>query len=236
MKIQDTDWFDHLKPILTKNIPNLKLWLKEELQKTSAVLPPADCIFKAFELTSLENTKVVILGQDPYPDRRQATGLAFAVRNGMGRPPSLKNIIKELESDLNTEIPPDASDLTGWASQGVLLLNSALTVRQGFPRSHTKEWLGFTKDIISLISDKKKSVVFILWGNHAKSFIPLIDRNKHAILESAHPSPLSCSKFFGCRHFSKANEHLVKFGLEPINWKNIDGLGENTYERFFGIS
>ena len=176
-------------------------------------------IFNALKFTPFEKVKAVILGQDPYHNEGQAMGLSFSVPKSMERPPSLVNMYKELKNELGLEIK-DSGDLTGWAKQGVLLLNTVLTVRAHQANSHKgRGWELFTDSIIKKISDKKDGVVFLLWGGNARSKKPLIDNKKHLILECAHPSPLSAyNGFFGCGHFKKANEYLIKVGKTPIDW------------------
>ncbi|MGH2553124.1 MAG: uracil-DNA glycosylase, partial [Chitinophagaceae bacterium] len=174
----------------------------------------------AFNTTPFDAVKVVILGQDPYHGNGQAHGLCFSVPNGIQPPPSLINIFKELQDDIGI-FPPGHGNLTHWARQGVFLLNASLTVRSGEPMSHSKiGWALFTDQVIKKISSGKKHVVFILWGKFAQEKKILIDETKHCILKSAHPSPLSAhAGFLGCKHFSKTNEYLVKFGIDPIDWK-----------------
>ena len=176
-------------------------------------------IFNCFKLTPFDKVKVVLLGQAPYHNEGQAHGLCFSVREGTEPPPSLVNIFKELHADIGCAIPR-GGDLTKWAKEGVLLLNTALTVRAHRANSHKDcGWTWFTDSVIKLISDRREHVVFILWGGNARSKKPLIDRNKHLILECAHPSPLSAfNGFFGCRHFSKANAYLIEHGEQPIDW------------------
>jgi uracil-DNA glycosylase len=176
-------------------------------------------VFNALKLTPLENTKVVILGQDPYHGPNQAHGLSFSVNYGIKPPPSLVNIYKELHTDVGFSVP-NHGNLTEWAKQGVLLLNATLTVRAGEPASHQKKgWEQFTDAIIKLISDEKEHCVFMLWGSYARSKTVLIDTTKHLVLEAAHPSPLARGAFFGSHPFSKANAWLKKHGLEPIDWQ-----------------
>jgi uracil-DNA glycosylase len=196
----------------------LKAFLVTEKSK-HRVFPPGEEIFAAFDLTPFENVKVVILGQDPYHGYGQAHGLCFSVKAGTALPPSLINIYKELETDLG--IPrPTHGNLTPWAKQGVLLLNTVLTVRENTADSHkNKGWEQFTDKIIDLVSTKRNNVVFVLWGNNAKTKSSLIDINRHCILTAAHPSPLSASRgFFGCNHFSKINKYLTSNNIAPINW------------------
>lgn len=197
----------------------LKNFLLEEKTKY-AVFPPGDKIFNAFDLTPFDNVKVVILGQDPYHGRGQAHGLCFSVNPGIAFPPSLVNIFKVLKTDLGI-MPPSSGELSAWAKQGVLLLNTVLTVRENTADSHkNKGWEQFTDSVIKQISEKKEHVVFILWGNNAKVKTQIIDASKHCILTAAHPSPLSATRgFFGCAHFSKTNEYLKSKNIEPIDWR-----------------
>ncbi len=176
-------------------------------------------IFNCFKYTPLKDLKAVILGQDPYHNQGQAMGLSFSVPNGIVPPPSLVNIYKELYTDLGIS-PVKSGDLTKWAKNGVLLLNTSLTVRGGLANSHKNiGWEVFTDSVIKKISDNKENVVFLLWGGNARSKKKLIDTKKHLILECAHPSPLSAyNGFFGCKHFSKTNEYLIKHGISPIDW------------------
>jgi uracil-DNA glycosylase len=188
-----------------------------------AVFPPADEVFNALALTPLDRVSVVILGQDPYHDDGQAHGLAFSVRDGVKQPPSLVNIFKELESDLG--IPrPRSGNLEGWARQGVLLLNTSLTVRAHEPASHKgRGWERVTDAIIGAVNQKPDRVVFVLWGAHAQKKLSLIDPARHTVLQSAHPSPLSAKNgFFGSKPFSKINAALVEAGKPPIDWR-LDG-------------
>jgi uracil-DNA glycosylase len=183
------------------------------------IYPPGSLIFNAFDTTPFEKVKVVLLGQDPYHGVGQAHGLSFSVQEGIKPPPSLINIFKELQSDIGMAIPA-TGNLTKWGLQGVLLLNAALTVRANEPASHAKiGWIEFTNAVISKISDEKKGVVFLLWGKFAQEKQVLIDETKHHVLKAAHPSPFSADKgFFGCRHFSRTNELLMKDGFDPIDW------------------
>ncbi|PWE01471.1 uracil-DNA glycosylase [Marinilabilia rubra] len=197
---------------------DLKKFLIEE-KRHNTVFPPGHLIFNAFNQTPLSEVKVVILGQDPYHGPRQAHGLCFSVPEGINPPPSLINIFKEIKEDTGNPMPANG-DLTRWAQQGVLLLNATLTVRARTPASHQgKGWEQFTDSVINTISQTKDHVAFLLWGRYAKNKAELIDSSKHLILQAAHPSPYSADKgFFGCRHFSKANEWLVDKGLDKINW------------------
>lgn len=195
------------------------LHIKTEKGQGKTIYPPGSKIFHAFDQTPIDQVKVVILGQDPYHGAGQAHGLSFSVPNGVPPPPSLINIFKEIQTDIGVD-PPRHGNLEHWARQGVLLLNASLTVRAGEPMSHSKiGWAIFTDTVIKTISEKKKHVVFMLWGKFAREKKILIDTSKHLVLESAHPSPLSAHNgFFGNRHFSKANEYLVKNRIEPIDW------------------
>ncbi len=197
---------------------DLKSFLKED-KKLYNIYPKGSQIFSALNLTPLPRVKVVILGQDPYHGEGQAHGLSFSVLEGVKLPPSLKNIFKELSDDIGVEMS-SSGNLEKWAGQGVLLLNSTLTVRKGDAGSHQgKGWEIFTDQIIKSISDLRAGVVFLLWGKFAQAKIELIDTTKHFILIAPHPSPFSVYRgFYGCKHFSKANKILMENGLEPINW------------------
>jgi uracil-DNA glycosylase len=196
---------------------DLKQFLTDEKQQ-NVVYPPGPLIFNAFNQTPFEEVKVVILGQDPYHGPGQANGLCFSVSNGIKHPPSLVNIFKEMQKDLNVPYPK-TGDLSGWARQGVLLLNTTLTVRAHSPASHQGQgWEFFTDAVIRSLSEHREGIVFILWGRHAQNKKPLIDMTKHHVLEAAHPSPYSANGFFGCRHFSKTNYLLLNQGTMPINW------------------
>lgn len=186
---------------------------------SSVVYPPGNEIFRAFDCCDFDDVKVVIIGQDPYHGPKQANGLCFSVRDGVRVPPSLVNIFKEINRDLGKPIP-QSGDLTRWAKQGVLLLNATLTVRASSPGSHqNKGWELFTDQVIQTLSDEKENLVFLLWGSYAQRKGDLIDRSKHCVLISPHPSPFSADRgFFGCRHFSKANEYLRRKGLKEIDW------------------
>lgn len=196
----------------------LTSFVREEYKK-AIIYPRPKNIFRAFDETPFEQVKVVILGQDPYHGRGQANGLCFAVNTGVGAPPSLQNIFKELESDLGHSVSRD-TDLGRWAKQGVLLLNATLTVNAGRAGSHQgKGWEHFTDAVIKRLNDEREGLVFILWGNYAKQKGAHIDREKHFVIESAHPSPFSAySGFFGSKPFSKANSYLVEHGETPIDW------------------
>ena len=187
--------------------------------KSNTIHPHPSKIFNAFNLTPFNKVKVVIIGQDPYHGENQAHGLCFSVENGVKIPPSLNNILKELKSDLKIN-HPNSGNLSSWAEQGVLMLNSVLTVRSGVANSHKNiGWEIFTENIINIISKQLNNVVFVLWGRQAQEKIKIIDTKKHLILKSAHPSPLSAyNGFFGCKHFSKCNEYLKKFNKKEIDW------------------
>ncbi|MBC8631231.1 uracil-DNA glycosylase [[Eubacterium] tenue] len=197
----------------------LRQFLKNEYE-TQVIYPDMYDIFNALKYTSYKDTKVLILGQDPYHGENQAHGLAFSVKPGVRIPPSLLNMYKELHTDLGCFIPNNGY-LVPWAEQGVLLLNTALTVRAHQANSHKgKGWEVFTDNIIKLLNLRDEPVIFVLWGNNARSKKKLIDTNKHYIIESAHPSPLSASRgFFGSKPFSKTNDILIKLGIDPINWQ-----------------
>ena len=198
---------------------SLVRFLHHEKAAGKKIFPPGSQIFKAFELTPLDKLKVVILGQDPYHGPGQAHGLSFSVPADMPAPPSLKNIFKEIESDLGVKMS-GYPNLEKWASQGVLLLNAVLTVQSGAAASHSKiGWEEFTDAVIKYISDNCEGVVFLLWGNFARGKSALIDHSRHHVLEAAHPSPLARGAFFGCRHFSKANALLESQGKTPIDWQ-----------------
>lgn len=204
----------------SKEWRKLSLFIRNEYLSNKTIYPEPKNIFKAFDLTSFSEVKVVILGQDPYHGEKQAQGLSFSVKENMVLPPSLKNIYKEIESDLNIKKDFSNGNLENWSKEGVFLLNSILTVIKDTPASHqAKGWEEFTDYVIKSISHEKNNVVFILWGNYAKSKKRLIDENKHLILESAHPSPFSAyNGFFGCKHFSKCNNYLEKHKKGIINW------------------
>lgn len=197
----------------------LKQFLINEY-KTCRIYPSMYDIFNAMKLTAYNDVKCVIIGQDPYHGEGQAHGLSFSVRQGVAPPPSLVNIFKEIKNDVGIDNSGKHGDLTKWAENGVLLLNSVLTVRANQPRSHRgMGWEQFTTEIITLLNKREKPMVFLLWGNDAKQKMSYITNPNHLVLTSAHPSPLSAyNGFFGCRHFSKANEFLRKNGLEEIDW------------------
>lgn len=216
----EASWLSRLDPEFQKPyMAELRAFLLSEKKSGKTIFPPGPDIFAALNHTQFENVKVVILGQDPYHGPGQAHGLSFSVKPGVPFPPSLQNILKELKDDLGLEAP-ETGDLSGWAKQGVLLLNSALTVEQGRPLSHQgRGWELFTDRIIHLVNDDLEGVVFILWGAFAQRKAQFVDRTKHLVLESAHPSPLSAYRgFLGSKPFSKTNEYLKSVGKEAIDW------------------
>ncbi|CDG56709.1 Uracil-DNA glycosylase, family 1 [Campylobacter coli 76339] len=219
IKIND-DWKEFLKEEFNKNyFLEIKKRYIQALNNNAIIYPPANLTFNAFNLTPLDELKIVLLGQDPYHQPNQAMGLSFSVPYGVKIPPSLLNIYKELKTDLDIE-PSKSGDLSSWAKQGILLLNSILSVEAGKPASHSSwGWQEFSDAVISKLSLEKSGLIFMLWGNYAKSKKALIDTNKHFILEAAHPSPLARTGFLGCKHFSKANEILRNLGKNPINWQ-----------------
>jgi uracil-DNA glycosylase len=218
-----TDWNPLLRGEFAKPYwQELQAYVRHERGR-STVYPPPDEVFAALHLTPYTDTKVLILGQDPYHGARQAHGLCFSVRRGVAIPPSLQNIYRELHDDLGIE-PPGHGDLTHWARQGVLLLNATLTVRAGNAGSHQgKGWEAFTDEVIRVVAAKPERVVFVLWGSMARRKRALVDGGHHAIVESAHPSPLSAHNgFFGSKPFSRANAALVDAGREPVDWRLPD--------------
>lgn len=200
----------------------IRQFLKSEYS-TRIIYPSMHDIFNALKYTPFSETKVVILGQDPYHEPNQAHGLAFSVQRGVKIPPSLVNIYKELQSDIGMEIPSHG-DLSSWAKQGVLLLNATLTVRQGLANSHQKiGWATFTDNVIRQLNKSSRPIVFLLWGGNARSKKALITAKHHLVLETVHPSPLSAyNGFFGCRHFSRANEFLRSTAQAPIDWNSVN--------------
>jgi len=221
IQIEDS-WKQVLKQEFSKPyFQQVVTFLKTEKVQKKVIYPPGSLIFNAFNQTPFDNVRVVLLGQDPYHGAGQAHGLCFSVQDGVQPPPSLINIYKEIEADIGVGMPARYGNLTKWAQQGVLLLNAFLTVRANEPASHSKiGWEEFTNSVIKKISDEKQGVVFLLWGKFAQQKQELIDETKHFVLKAAHPSPFSADKgFFGCRHFSKTNELLIKQGFEPIDWK-----------------
>lgn len=228
MKIEKS-WHALLKEEIDKPyIQKLKEFLSKEKKENRTIYPPENLVFNAFSQTPFDQVKVVIVGQDPYHGAGQAHGLCFSVPEGVPLPPSLKNIFLELEDDLKIS-PPSSGCLTGWAKQGVLLLNTCLTVRASEAGSHSNQgWEQFTEAVIRLLSKREKPLVFLLWGKWAQDkALPILSEreNRHMILTAAHPSPFSAYRgFLGCRHFSKTNEALTKWGMTPIDW------GRNYYQ------
>lgn len=219
VKIEES-WKEVLKDEFTKSyFQQITAHLKTERATGATIYPPGQLIFNAFNTTSFNEVKIVLLGQDPYHGKGQAMGLSFSVPDGVKPPPSLENIFKELHTDVGMAIPK-TGNLTKWAEQGVFLLNAILTVRAKEPASHQKiGWQEFTNKVIQVISDKKEGIVFMLWGKFAQDKQVLIDETKHFVLKAAHPSPYSADKgFFGCRHFSKANDLLIKQGKNAVDW------------------
>ncbi len=214
-----SSWLNVLKDEFEKPyFKQLTSFVKNEYQQ-GQVYPPGSQIFAAFDNCTYDNVKVVILGQDPYHGPKQANGLCFSVSKEVKIPPSLQNIYKELHQDLGKEIPQHG-DLWHWAQQGVLMLNVTLTVRRGQAGSHQgKGWENFTDAVVKLLAAEKEGLVFLLWGNYAKKKGQVIDRDKHLVLEAAHPSPLSAyNGFFGCHHFSQTNQYLLLQGKKEIQW------------------
>ena len=220
----EASWLNILHDEFEKDyMLKLRQFLKEEKEAGHKVYPKGSDIFNAFNHTPFTNLKAVILGQDPYHGPNQAIGLSFAVQKGVTVPPSLKNIYKELATDIPGFNIPTHGDLTPWADQGILLLNATLTVEAGKPGSHQKKgWEIFTDTVIRKISEEKEGIVFLLWGKFAQAKSELIDESKHHVLKAAHPSPYSADNgFFGCHHFSKTNEILTKDGKKPIDWQIV---------------
>ena len=213
------DWNEPLAPLFA-NERDKKI--REVLKYEYAhyiVYPDMYDLFNCFRFTPFSKVRVVLLGQDPYHNEGQAHGLCFSVKDGIPKPPSLENMLKELKDDLGYDAPK-SGNLTKWAKEGVLLMNTALTVREHQANSHANcGWSWFTDSVISILSEQKEHLVFILWGGNARKKVPLIDKSKHLILECAHPSPLSAyNGFFGCRHYSKTNDYLIRTGQTPIDW------------------
>ena len=222
-KVQlDESWKISLSEfLLSQKMDHLREFLQQQILAQKTIYPPSKQIFNALNTTPLPDVKVVILGQDPYHGPNQANGLSFSVQRGVALPPSLRNIFHELHTDLGVPIPRHG-DLTHWAEQGVLLLNSVLTVEAGQPTSHQKQgWEEFTDAVIDVLNEQREHVVFILWGAYAQRKGQRIDPNKHLILKAAHPSPLAANRggFFGCKVFSKSNNYLKQNGIEPIDWQ-----------------
>lgn len=219
MIVINNDWQDFFERETKKDYYlELRSFLKNEYNNCT-VYPPMEEIFNAFKITPLSKVKVVILGQDPYYHQGQAMGLSFSVKEGIKLPPSLVNIYREISNDLDQEINISSGNLTRWAEQGVFLLNTTLTVRDGEPLSHKGHgWEIFTDNVIRALNENDNPKVFLLWGNNAKVKKSLITNKNHLILEAGHPSPLSVRYFYGCKHFSKTNDFLIKNGLKPIKW------------------
>ena len=219
----DPSWYAVLQPQFeAPYFAQLKEFLLAERQQHTCY-PPGSKIFNAFDSTPFDKVKVVILGQDPYHEPGQAMGLCFSVPQGIQVPPSLVNIIKEINADLGSQVPTTCGDLSGWAEQGVLLLNATLTVRAHQAGSHQRQgWETFTDAAIQALSQQRTGLVFLLWGRYAIAKKALIDTSRHLVLTAPHPSPLSAYRgFFGCRHFSQANAYLEQQGLAPIDWARI---------------
>ncbi|MBT3982673.1 MAG: uracil-DNA glycosylase [Bacteriovoracaceae bacterium] len=216
----DKTWKEPLKEILNSEVlKNLKSFLTSEIEKGKTIYPHGSEIFSAFNLCPLDKVKVVIIGQDPYHGPDQAHGLCFSVKRGVRPPPSLKNIYKEMHTDLGLN-PPDHGFLESWAGQGVLLLNAVLTVEKSNAGSHRgKGWEQFTDAVIDYLSQENEHLVFILWGRDAQKKGEKIDRSKHLVLESAHPSPFSAHRFYGNKHFSKTNAYLKTHGKNIVDWR-----------------
>lgn len=217
----EPEWTHELRGEFQKDYFKKLIQFLVDEKKKDTIYPTNENVFAAFNHTPFSKVKVVIIGQDPYHGANQANGLSFSVSKGVRNPPSLKNIFKELKTDLAIEIPTHG-DLTKWADQGVLLLNATLTVRADQAGSHqNKGWETFTDSVINILSEKREGIIFLLWGKFAQGKEILINSHKHSILKAAHPSPLARGAFFGCKHFSKTNDFLIKSGKSPINW-NIE--------------
>ncbi|MGN0961821.1 MAG: uracil-DNA glycosylase [Christensenellales bacterium] len=221
MFIIKKNWYDKLKDVFNTNkYQELEKWLNHEYL-TKTIYPKPENVFNALNLVKFEDVKVVIIGQDPYHNPKQAHGLSFSVEEDVNIPPSLQNIYKELNSDLGCYIPNNGN-LTKWAKQGVLLLNSVLTVEKNKPNSHKgKGWEEITSKIVELLNNRDDPVIFLLWGSNAKNIGKNIDTSKHFVLTAVHPSPMSANQggWFGCKHFSKTNEILVSLNKTPIDWQ-----------------
>lgn len=215
------NWYEKLQDEFeSEEYQNLELWLNNEYT-TKTIYPKPENVFNALNLVKFQDVKVVIIGQDPYHNPNQAHGLSFSVEKDIAIPPSLQNIFKELKTDLGCYIPNNGN-LTKWAKQGVLLLNSVLTVEQNKPNSHKgRGWERITTKIVNLLNDRDDPVIFLLWGGNAKALGKNINTNKHYVLTAVHPSPMSANQggWFGCKHFSKCNEILKSLGKEPIDWQ-----------------
>ncbi len=215
----EQSWRDRLQSEFDKPYFKSLVEFVHKEYRANVVYPPGNLIFNAFNLCPFNNVKVVIIGQDPYHGAGQAHGLCFSVQDGVPYPPSLRNIFKEIQSDIGTSIP-DSGNLTRWAEQGVLLLNATLTVRANVAGSHQKHgWETFTDAVISTLARERQNIVYILWGSYAQQKAAMVDRCRNLVLESVHPSPLSASRgFFGNHHFSRTNQYLTEHGIEPIIW------------------
>lgn len=213
------EWASLLKPEFSKEY---FAEIKNQLHKANEFFPPINLVFNALNLCPLHETRVVIIGQDPYHNPGQAMGLSFSVPRSVRMPPSLRNIYEELEEDIPGFQMPSHGDLRGWASQGVLLLNDTLTVVKNQPASHSKiGWKIFTTKVLKLINERLCNVVFMLWGSHAREKAGMINKSKHLVLQAGHPSPFSAKLFRGCRHFSKANAYLKANGRREIDWNSL---------------
>jgi len=216
----EQSWLDHLGEEFDKDyMRSLRAFLKQQKQMGKEIYPPGDLIFNALNTNPFDKVRVVILGQDPYHGPGQAHGLCFSVLPGVATPPSLGNIYKEIQADLGIN-PPGHGCLLPWAEQGVLLLNAVLTVEKFKAASHQgKGWEQFTDRVVAVLNEKRENLVFLLWGSYAQKKGQIIDRKRHQVLQSTHPSPLSAHRgFLGCRHFSQTNEYLTKTGQQPIDW------------------
>jgi len=216
----EQSWLDHLGEEFDKDyMRSLRAFLKQQKQMGKEIYPPGDLIFNALNTTPFDKVRVVILGQDPYHGPGQAHGLCFSVLPGVATPPSLGNIYKEIQADLGIN-PPGHGCLLPWAEQGVLLLNAVLTVEKFKAASHQgKGWEQFTDRVVAVLNEKRENLVFLLWGSYAQKKGQIIDRKRHQVLQSTHPSPLSAHRgFLGCRHFSQTNEYLTRTGQQPIDW------------------
>jgi len=217
--LSDSGWKSVLAEEFQKNYyKNLQSFVQKEYSSFN-IFPKQSLIFSAFSQCSFKDLKVVMIGQDPYHEKGQANGLCFSVNDGVRIPPSLRNIFKELKNDTGKEIP-QSGDLASWAHQGIMMLNAVMTVREGMAGSHKKKgWEIFTDAVIQKINKQKDHIVFILWGNYAIEKGKMIDRHRHLVLTSVHPSPLSASRgFFGNNHFSRTNKYLIENGMQPIKW------------------
>ena len=223
----EPSWKSRLAPEFKQSyMMELRAFLLSRKRARAVIYPPGPKIFNALDATPFDRVKVIILGQDPYHGPGQAHGLCFSVRLGVPTPPSLINIFKEIETDLGIRAP-DHGNLQPWARQGVLLLNAVLTVEKGRAAAHQgKGWERFTDHVVRILNTEREGLVFLLWGSHALRKGAVIDRQRHLVLSAPHPSPLSAHRgFFGCRHFSRANQYLEQRGLEAINWKLPDAAG-----------